>query len=111
MGAIELPLGLHENIPNADYHAATYALSNSMRKVFSIDGPAHLKAMLDGAPEDAPPEEIIRVDTDRVAKSPSKRLYSVLFVLWKQQGEKGTFDNFYVEMIESYIDKVNEQLT
>lgn len=44
--------GLYESMPGATYHAAAWSVSNSMRKVFSIDGPAHLRAMLDGAPED-----------------------------------------------------------
>lgn len=39
-------------------------------------------------------------------KTPSKRLRSVIFILWKQRGEQGDFESFY----RSYTDKIIEQI-
>lgn len=44
-------------------------------------------------------------------KTPAQRLRSVLFVLWKQQGQKyRTFDAFYSTYLESIIDQIKEKL-
>jgi hypothetical protein len=48
--------------------------------------------------------------TDMAGASPSKRLHSVLFVLWKQMGERGEFETFYKMKMEQFIDKVKENL-
>ena len=42
--------------------------------------------------------------------SPSKRLYGVLFVYWKQLGSKGDFDAFYKQQMEKFIERVKENL-
>lgn len=44
-------------------------------------------------------------------RSPSTRQRAVLFILWKQNGEKGDFDTFYRAKIEQYINAVKEKLT
>ena len=44
-------------------------------------------------------------------KSPSKRLYSVLFLLWKQGGENGLFQTYYETQMEKFIEAVKEKLT
>jgi len=43
-------------------------------------------------------------------KSPSKRLYSVLFVLWKQLGEDGDFEMFYKYQMEKIINDIKSKL-
>lgn len=43
-------------------------------------------------------------------KSPSKRLRSVLFVLWKQEGEKGDFEIFYRDRMNKLIDWTKSKL-
>lgn len=43
-------------------------------------------------------------------KSPSQRLHSVLYVLWKDKGGQGDFDGFYKTHMERIIDKIKEQL-
>lgn len=53
---------------------------------------------------DAPPAEF------REDKSPSKRLRAVLFVLWKQMGSEGDFENFYKLNMEFFINSVKEKL-
>ena len=42
-------------------------------------------------------------------KKPSQRLRAVLFILWKQRGEKEDFEVFYKIQMEKVIDKVNYQ--
>lgn len=44
-------------------------------------------------------------------KTPSKRLRSVLFVLWKQRGAQGDFRTFYEQQVERFIEAVKEKLT
>ena len=55
--------------------------------------------------EDLPTEQ-----AEDLSKTPSKRLRSVLFVLWKQQGEQGSFESFYRERMEKLIDMVKTRL-
>lgn len=47
-------------------------------------------------------EEIPKESADE-EKSPSKRLRATLFVLWTQQGSKGTFEQFYKDYMEKLI--------
>ncbi len=43
-------------------------------------------------------------------KTPSKRLRSVLFILWKQEGSRGTYENFYQEKMGKLIDMIKVKL-
>lgn len=43
-------------------------------------------------------------------KSPSKRLYDVIYVYWKQLGGKGDFEQFYKQKMESIISSFKAQL-
>jgi len=43
-------------------------------------------------------------------KTPSARLRSVLYVFWKQQSSKKSFDDFYKGQMEKFILKVKEKL-
>ena len=56
--------------------------------------------------EDIPKEEPIEDDQ----KSPSKRLKATLFVLWKQTGEKGDFNEYYRKQMEVFINVVKDKL-
>jgi len=60
-------------------------------------------------PEDAqiPPEAI---QAEYEGKTPSKRLYNVLFVYWKQQGEPGDYQQFYKQHMEKIIDYIKDKL-
>jgi hypothetical protein len=48
--------------------------------------------------------------TSEVGKSPSKRLHSVLFLLWKQQGGVGDYEAFYSQKMEQIIDSIKAKL-
>lgn len=43
-------------------------------------------------------------------KTPGKRLRSVLFVLWKQEGSRGDFELYYRERMEKFIEHVKTKL-
>ena len=53
------------------------------------------------------PDEKAELDE---GKSPSKRLRSVLFILWKQRGKQGDFETYYRAQIERLIDQIKEKL-
>ena len=54
--------------------------------------------------------DIPKADPDDTSKSPSQRLRSVLFVLWKQGNQLDSFENFYRQQMEKYIDHVKSKL-
>ncbi len=49
-------------------------------------------------------------DTMLGNKTQAQRIRSTLFVLWKQRGEKGSFDDFYKKHTEMYIERIKEEL-
>lgn len=55
-------------------------------------------------------EEIPKDMAEAGTKSQSQRLRSVIFILWKQKGEKGDFETYYRTMLEQLIDIVKERL-
>jgi hypothetical protein len=65
---------------------------------------------------DITPDEIPEDDAPEFEdeKSPTKRLYSVLYVFWKQQTDKGkmskSFNDFRKEQMEKFIDVVKDKL-
>ena len=61
-------------------------------------------------PLDEPEAPKYVVDAEIDQKTPSQRLRNTLFVLWKQDGEKGEFEVFYKNWIEKFIDKIKEKL-
>jgi len=54
------------------------------------------------------PEE--PVEKFRKNKTPSERLYNVIFLLWKQNGSKGTYEDYYKQKMELIISSVKEKL-
>ncbi len=59
--------------------------------------------------EDANPD-IEKIDKELDVKKPSVRLRSVIFILWKQIGEKESFDEFYKNMMEKFIQHIKDKL-
>lgn len=55
-------------------------------------------------------EDIPKEDAEDTNRTPSKRLRSVLFVLWKQEGSKGEFESFYREKVEKLIEMIKTKL-
>jgi hypothetical protein len=54
--------------------------------------------------------EIPQGDADSGTKSQSARLRDVIFILWKQAGEKGDFETFYRTYLERLIEYVKSKL-
>jgi len=61
-------------------------------------------------PLDSEPSGLEKIDTDLETKTSSQRLRGVLFVYWKQLGEKEKFEDFYRTYMEKMIDFVKGKL-
>lgn len=61
-------------------------------------------------PMDEKPVGEVNVDADLNSKSQSQRIRAILFVLWKQDGQKGEFSDFYKKKTEAYIDLLKGQI-
>lgn len=48
-------------------------------------------------------DEVINVEKDVDKKTQSQRIRSVLYILYKQEGEPGEFRDYYFEKTEKYI--------
>ena len=54
--------------------------------------------------------EIPQTDADAGLESPSVKLRKRMYVLWKQRGEKGSFDNFYLTMMGKFMEFIEQKL-
>jgi hypothetical protein len=54
-------------------------------------------------------EDIPKMEAEET-KTPSQRLRAVLFVLWKQEGSKGNFEDYYRSRMEKLIDVLKNKL-
>jgi len=61
-------------------------------------------------PTEEPKVAEIKVDKDLKGKSQSARLRGVLFVKWKQSGEKEEWETFYKKMMEKILDQIKDTL-
>lgn len=61
-------------------------------------------------PMDQSAQEIVEIKTEVDRKTPSQRLRSVLFLVWKSEGEKGEYNDFYVKFMNKVIDNLKEKL-
>ncbi len=62
--------------------------------------------MITIVPEDEKPDDMISVKADMEGKSPSQRQRAIIFVLFKQQNNIKTFNEFYERTMEAIIDKL-----
>lgn len=61
-------------------------------------------------PIDEPTDEIIKVDKDVGQKTQAQKLRSVLWLLWRQEGEPGEFNDYYRKKTEKIIDYLKDKL-
>lgn len=54
--------------------------------------------------------EMIEVKGETETKTSSQRLRAVIFLLWKNNGEKGVFEDFYRSQMEKLIDYFKNKL-
>jgi len=83
-------------------------------ELFSLAGKnafAYLSAVM---PDENETKVIDSLDPEIKGKTPSKRLYDVLFVYWNQNKGRAdipdVFDYYYKQRIESFIDSIKENL-
>lgn len=62
------------------------------------------------SPLDTAPAETVEVKSEISSKSQGQRIRSVLFLLWKQNGEPGLFEEYYHSKTELYINSLKERL-
>ena len=55
-------------------------------------------------------DEIPTVDADAGVESPSSRLRKRIYLYWKQRGRKGSFDAFYWDTMQKFMEFVEERL-
>lgn len=94
--SLKVTLGLPELPPNEA--AVLLSLANK-------EGVCYL------SPNALQESELLPVDSDAPkGKTPSQRFRSVLFLLWKQQGSKGDFSQYYATHYERLIEQIKEKL-
>ena len=62
------------------------------------------------SPLDEPKAEEIKVKSELHTKTQGQRVRAVIFILWKQSGEKEPFETFYQNKTEKIINFLKEQL-
>ena len=55
-------------------------------------------------PTDTTPAEVYEVKKEIGQKTQGQRIRAVLFILWKNEGSKGEFENYYRDKTNQYID-------
>lgn len=60
-------------------------------------------------PVDGKPVELKEIKGEFDTKTPSQRLRSVLYVLWKETDGTGEFEDFYRRRMNAIIDKIKEK--
>ena len=96
-GSIKIVLETRE-FP-ADDAAKVFSLRN--KEAWAILSPTEMDDSV--IPKDKPDPVINK-------KTPSERLYNVMYVLWKQKGEHGDFDTFYKQQMERIIETIKSKL-
>ena len=61
-------------------------------------------------PKDEKDVDMLEVKKELIHKSPSQRLRSVIFLLWKQTNEEQPFDVFYAGSMERIIEHLKTKL-
>lgn len=82
--------------------------SDEKAAFFDLQG-QQLKMLLQ--PESLEPAELKDVKGEFDGKTPGQRLRATIFVLWKQRGEIGEYDDFYKKQMEKLIDFIKSKLT
>lgn len=61
-------------------------------------------------PKDEKDADVLEVRKELEGKSPATRLRAVIFILWKQAGEKEAFELYYSQMMEKIIEWVKKKI-
>lgn len=55
-------------------------------------------------------DEVPETDADAGIESPSARLRKRLWILWNQRGRKGSFDTFYLDQMQKFMEYIESKL-
>ena len=97
-GTISLKLGSQELSPEEAAH------------IFSFRGKQIWTAMSE-APINHEDLDIPEALFESSTKTPSQRLRSVLFILWKEGEQKDSFNVYYEKQMERFIEHIKEKLS
>lgn len=61
-------------------------------------------------PKDIKDAEVVEVRSEMEGKTPAQRLRAIIFIRWKQQGEKENFEAFYANQMERIIAHIKTKL-
>ena len=61
-------------------------------------------------PLDKEPTETYEVKKEMGSKTQGQRIRAIIYLLWKQEGEKGDLDTYYREKTEKYINFLKEKI-
>lgn len=88
---------------SAEESARLFGLKGKFIKAFLTDENIISEAVIVAVNETAIPDE-------RKKKTPSQRLRAMLWNVWRHEGEKGSFDDFYNSKIEELITHYGKRL-
>lgn len=89
---------------------STYTPAFSVMETAELMELQHINLDIFFKPLDTTPDDILTIDKDFSPKTSSHRLRDVLYVLWKQLGEKGDFNSYYQGMMDKVINHFKEKL-
>lgn len=94
---------------SASLSVVTGELTDDHRAVlFKLHG-VNVKILIESI-DDPDNEAPVEVKSEKQAKSPTQRLYDVLYVWWKQLDSPGDFEDFRKAQMEKFINHVKSKL-
>jgi len=94
---------------SVSFSSETPELSNEERNVFFDLQGINCNILIE--PQEEKIDELVKVDKLVETKSQSQRIYSIIFLIWKQNGEKGEFKDYYYRQTERLIEKLKTNLS
>lgn len=113
MKAIDLKHSVIERISSRKDHSISFGVSTpeltseQAAAFLGLHG-ANCRMMIQ--PLDMEADALVEVKSETEAKTQSQRIRACIFVMWKQGGKKGTFEEFYQRKTEKIIDWLKTQL-
>lgn len=90
------------------FSVSTPELTSEQAAAFLALHGANCRMMIQ--PLEVEADALVEIKTEREAKTQAQRIRACIFVMWKQGGKKGTFEDFYQRKTEKIIDWLKTQL-
>jgi hypothetical protein len=81
--------------------------SEEKTEVMNLQG-VNVNLLIEPLDEEAP--ELLQVNKEIEGKTPSQRMRAVIFILWKQLGEPGQFETYYLDKINRLIEALKNKI-